>query len=191
MVVLACQVFGSKAIFGGVLEHRFFLDAVNQFSAPRIFVTITPYEWCFPVPPWLSSIRDLTGKGSTQLAAFEMSHITHGLEQIICRYLCGSNDKKWSTMHSFIKIFLLLLIKKIEVHPNSPGPCGMSWGLLQSVATSNQKSSSCPVFLTNRRTYRQSPADEILGIFQIRSQRFPSDKKRQTIPSPWNLPPSC
>ena len=41
-------------------------------------------------------LRDLTGKGPTQLAAFETSHITHVLEQAIRGYLCGSNDKKWS-----------------------------------------------------------------------------------------------
>ena len=77
-------------------QHRYLLDAVNQFGAPTAFLTISPYEWFFPVPPWLSSMRDLTGRGPTQLAAFETTHITHVLEQIIRGYLCGSNDKKWS-----------------------------------------------------------------------------------------------
>lgn len=77
-------------------QHRFLLDAITQFGPPSIFLTISPYEWSFPVPGWLSSLRDLTGKGPTELAAFETSHITHILDQIIRGYLCGSNDKKWS-----------------------------------------------------------------------------------------------
>ena len=77
-------------------QRQFLLDAVNQFGPPSIFLTISPYEWSFPVPIWLSSLRDLTGKGPTHLAAFETTHITHILEQIIRGYLCGSNDKKWS-----------------------------------------------------------------------------------------------
>jgi hypothetical protein len=77
-------------------QHRFLLDAVLQYGPPSIFLTISPYEWSFPVPPWLASLRFLTGKGPTQLAYFETTHITHVLEQIIRGYLCGSNDKKWS-----------------------------------------------------------------------------------------------
>ena len=77
-------------------QHRFLLDAVLQYGPPSIFLTISPYEWSFPVPPWLASLRFLTGKGPTQLASFETTHITHVLEQIIRGYLCGSNDKKWS-----------------------------------------------------------------------------------------------
>ena len=37
------------------------------------------------------------GKGPTQLASFETMHITHILEQVIRGYLCGSNDKGWSS----------------------------------------------------------------------------------------------
>ena len=77
-------------------QHRFLLDAVNQFGTRSIFLTISPYEWSFPVPVWLSGLRDLTGKGPTHLAGFETGHITHVLEQIIRGYLCGSNGKRWS-----------------------------------------------------------------------------------------------
>ena len=77
-------------------QHQYLLDAVNQFGAPSVFLTISPYEWSFPVPSWLSSMQDLTSRGPTQPAAFETTHIAHILEQIIRGYLCGSNDKKWS-----------------------------------------------------------------------------------------------
>ena len=76
-------------------QHRFLLDAVNQFGAPFIFLTISPYEWSFPVPVWLSGLRDLTGMVPTHLAGFETGHITHVLEQIILGYLCGSNNNRW------------------------------------------------------------------------------------------------
>ena len=36
-----------------------------------------------------------TGRGSCELAAFETIHIAHVLEQVVCSYLCGSNDSHW------------------------------------------------------------------------------------------------
>ena len=77
-------------------QHRFLLDTINQFGAPSIFPTISPYEWSFPVPVWLSGLRDLTGKAPTHLADFQTVHIMHILEQIICGYLCSSNNNRWS-----------------------------------------------------------------------------------------------
>ena len=76
-------------------QHRFLFDAVLQ-CGPSIFLSISFNEWSFPVPPWLASLRFLTGKGATQLPSFETTHITHVLEQIIRGYLCVSNEKKWS-----------------------------------------------------------------------------------------------
>lgn len=38
-------------------QHRILLDAVAQFGLPSVFVTISPYEWTFPWPLWLSDIR--------------------------------------------------------------------------------------------------------------------------------------
>ena len=81
-------------------QHRYLLDALAQHGPPSLFLTISPYEWTFPIPPWLSALRELTARGPTELAAFETFQITHVLEQIIRGYLCGSNDKKW-TNHLF------------------------------------------------------------------------------------------
>lgn len=78
-------------------QHRFLLDAVEQFGLPDIFITISPYEWSFPFGDWISSIRYQTGLGPTQLPGFETFHITHVLEQIIRGYLCGTNNQKWSS----------------------------------------------------------------------------------------------
>lgn len=75
-------------------QHRFLKDAVQQFGPPSIFLTISPYEWSFPAPPWLISLRHITGRGPTELAAYETTHIVHVLEQIIRGYLCGSNNNK-------------------------------------------------------------------------------------------------
>ena len=77
-------------------QHHFLLDAVMQHGPLSLFLTISLYEWSFPLPPWLTSLRQVTGKGPTDLPLLETSHIVHILEQIIRAYLCGSNDKKWS-----------------------------------------------------------------------------------------------
>ena len=69
-------------------QHRFLLDAVAQHDPPSLFLTISPYEWSFPLPPWLTSLRQVTGKGPTELALLETSHIVHVLEQIICLVIC-------------------------------------------------------------------------------------------------------
>ena len=90
-------------------QHRYLLDAVNQFGAPSVFLTISLYEWSFPVPSWLSSIRDLTGRGPSQLAAFETTHITHVLEQIIRGTSADQMTKSGPIMTSIITIFLPFL----------------------------------------------------------------------------------
>ena len=81
-------------------QHCFLLDAVRQYGLPSVFVTISPYEWTFPFPPWLQNLRPISGKGPTNLAAFETAHIAHILEQVIRGYLTGSNTERW-TQHIF------------------------------------------------------------------------------------------
>ena len=65
-----------------------------------MFLTISPFEWSFPIPPWLESLRNVLGKDPTEIAAFETLHFTHVLEQLIRGYFCGSNSKRW-TNHLF------------------------------------------------------------------------------------------
>ncbi|KAJ7386050.1 hypothetical protein OS493_012384 [Desmophyllum pertusum] len=36
-------------------QHRYLVDAVRQFGTPHLFMTISPFEWSFPVPPWLNA----------------------------------------------------------------------------------------------------------------------------------------
>ena len=77
-------------------QHRVLLDAVTQYGLPSVFVTISPYEWTFPFPSWVSGVRQATGKGPTELAGYETLHIAHTLEQIVRGYLTGSNNASWS-----------------------------------------------------------------------------------------------
>ena len=77
-------------------QHRYVLDAVDQFGLPDVFITISPFEWSFPFPSWLDEVRMKTGKGPTELPGFETAHIVHTLAQLVRGYLCGSNSKKWS-----------------------------------------------------------------------------------------------
>ena len=77
-------------------QHRFLLDAVVQHCPSSLFLTISVYKWLSLLPPWLTSLRQVTGKGPIKFPLLETLHIVHVHEQIIRGYLCGSNDKKWS-----------------------------------------------------------------------------------------------
>ena len=76
-------------------QHRLLVDAVRQFGLPSFFVTISPYEWTFPFPCWLQSLREETARGATELPILETIHIAHVLEQVVRGYLCGSNTNRW------------------------------------------------------------------------------------------------
>ena len=64
-------------------QHRYLLDAVEQFGLPDAFITISPFEWSFPFAKWLTEIRQSTGKGPTQLPGYETYNISHVLEQVV------------------------------------------------------------------------------------------------------------
>lgn len=68
-------------------QHRYLLDAVEQFGTPSLFITISPYELTFPFPPWMESLREMSGKNATSLATLEMLHIVHILEQLVRGYV--------------------------------------------------------------------------------------------------------
>ena len=72
------------------------MDAALQFGRPSLFITVSPYEWTFPFPPWLENLRVKSGHGPTNLAQFETMHIVNVLQQVIRGYICGSNTKRWS-----------------------------------------------------------------------------------------------
>ncbi|KAJ7359036.1 hypothetical protein OS493_019943 [Desmophyllum pertusum] len=76
-------------------QHRMLIDAVRQFGYPSFFITISPFEWTFPFPPWLQTLRQHTGCGPTDLPVLETIHIAHTLEQLVRGYLCGSNTARW------------------------------------------------------------------------------------------------
>lgn len=76
-------------------QHRFLVDAMRQYGFPSPFITISPYEWTFPVPTWLETYCQETGSGATNLAGFETMHFAHTLEQLIQGYICGSTTARW------------------------------------------------------------------------------------------------
>ena len=78
-------------------QHRFVIDAVDQYGLPDVFITLScPYEWSFLFPLWIERIRQQTGKGPTKLAGHKTSHIVNVSIQIVRGYLCRSNSQKWS-----------------------------------------------------------------------------------------------
>lgn len=89
-------------------QHHLLIDAVRQFGYPTLFLTLSPFEWTFPFPQWLEDIRDLTGRGPTELPMHETQHIAHCLEQIVRGYVAGKNTNHWkSTLFSFVSCFHL------------------------------------------------------------------------------------
>ena len=62
---------------------------------PSFFITISPYEWTFPFPPFIDHIHDLYAKDVTDLPMLETLHIAHVLEQIARGYLTGGNTNRW------------------------------------------------------------------------------------------------
>lgn len=58
------------------------MDAVRQHGLPSLFLTISPFEWTFPFPKWLSDIRDLYAVGPTKIPSLETLAIANSLEQI-------------------------------------------------------------------------------------------------------------
>ena len=67
------------------------MDAVQQFAPPSLFITISPFEWTFPSPPWLENGTSKTSKSPRNIPSLETLHIVHVLEQLVRGYLCGSN----------------------------------------------------------------------------------------------------
>jgi hypothetical protein len=82
-------------------QHRFVIDAVDQYGLPDVFITLSrPYEWSFLFSSWIERIRQQTGKGPTKLAGHETSHIVNVSTQIVRGYLRRSKSQK-SSNHVF------------------------------------------------------------------------------------------
>lgn len=84
-----------KTFSYGFWQHRFLIDAVRQHGYPSFLVTISPYEWTFPFPPWLDNIREVAGRSHTELPIAETLHIAHVLEQLVRGHICGANTNRW------------------------------------------------------------------------------------------------
>ena len=78
-------------------QNLFLIDAVHQFGFPSLFITISPYEWAFPLPPFIEDIRNTYGKEIMEVPVLETLHIAHVLEQLVRGYLTGGNSNRWRT----------------------------------------------------------------------------------------------
>ena len=78
-------------------QHLFLIDAVHQYGFPSLFITISPYEWTFPFPPFIEKIRNIYGKDTTEVAVLETLHIAHVAEQLVRGYVTGGNSNRWRT----------------------------------------------------------------------------------------------
>ena len=78
-------------------QNLYLMDAVRQYGYPSFFITISPYEWTFPFPPFLEEIRSRYFKDVTETPTIETLHITDVLEQFARGYLTGGNCNRWRT----------------------------------------------------------------------------------------------
>lgn len=78
-------------------QNLYLIDAVRQYGYPSFFITISPYEWTFPFPPFLEEMRSRYFKDVTDIPTIETIHIAHVLEQIARGYLTGGNCNRWRT----------------------------------------------------------------------------------------------
>lgn len=78
-------------------QNLYLIDAVRQYGYPSFFLTISPYKWTFPFPPFIQDLRDRYGRDITEIASLETLHIPHVLEQIARGYLTGGNCNRWRT----------------------------------------------------------------------------------------------
>ena len=78
-------------------QNLYLIDAVRQYGYLSFFITISPYEWTFPFPPFLEDMRSRYFKDVTDIPTIETIHIAHVLEQIARGYLTGGNCNRWRT----------------------------------------------------------------------------------------------
>ena len=70
-------------------QHLYLLDIVRQYGFPSFFLTISPYKWTFPWPPFMEEIRQDHCLEPTDLPLLETLFVGHMLEQIARGYLTG------------------------------------------------------------------------------------------------------
>ena len=69
--------------------HCALLDMVRQLGYPKIFWTISPYEWSMPYHVWLRDEMAKELRGRLHLAVAESLHVTHVLLQVVRGVLAG------------------------------------------------------------------------------------------------------
>ena len=56
-------------------QHLYLLDAVRQYGFPSFFVTVSPFLWTFPFPPFMQELRQQHRKDVTDIPALETLHV--------------------------------------------------------------------------------------------------------------------
>ncbi|CAK9052062.1 unnamed protein product [Durusdinium trenchii] len=74
--------------------HWGLIDLVRQLDYPKLFWTLSPYEWSFPYPPWILDEMSKELRGRLHLAVPESLHITHVLLQVVRGALAGQTGNK-------------------------------------------------------------------------------------------------
>ena len=73
------------------------MDAVLQYGSPTLFITLSPYEWVFHSPIWMTEEEAISGSIPTKRGANETLHISHILEQVARGLITGCNSSTWES----------------------------------------------------------------------------------------------
>eukprot|EP00971_Amphidinium_carterae_P126405 2504163-Amphidinium_carterae.1 len=63
--------------------HWALLDMVRQVGYPKIFWTLSPYEWSFPYHEWLMDTMRKELRRRLRLPVAETLHLTHVMLQVV------------------------------------------------------------------------------------------------------------
>ena len=74
--------------------HWALLDMVRQIGYPKIFWTLSPYEWSMPYHEWVRDEMTKALRSRLHLPVAETLHVTHVLYQTVKGLLIGSTGRK-------------------------------------------------------------------------------------------------
>lgn len=70
-------------------HHRMLSDVAGQFGLPHLFLAVSPWEWSFPWPAWVTQAHAAMRCGPADLAGAAAIAMAHAFQQAIKGFLCG------------------------------------------------------------------------------------------------------
>ena len=97
-------------------QLRYLCDAVKQFEFRQLFITKSPSEWLFSLPPWLKQLQKLIGLGESDLSAYETIHFFNTLQQIVKSHLFSCRRKSSINVANYFYFFEFQETGTVHMH---------------------------------------------------------------------------